>query len=163
MGVAPGFCFGNGICLGFWAEGSEKPVIGRMRYGGCGAEQGDCRCGRCGYAQGEAGAAGSGGAEGRRAAGDSAADGVWGKNVLEVAGAILRKHPPEALLEMGLEALVQIKGIGRAKAAGLVAGFELSRRVQKYLGHHRGFAQYEGRCPITVAGSRLNPFIPVSA
>ena len=89
--------------------------------------------------------------------------GYEGKNVLEVAGAILRKHPPEALLEMGLEALVGIKGIGRAKAAGLVAGFELSRRVQKYPGHHRGFAQYEGRCPITVAGSRLNPFIPVAA
>ena len=55
--------------------------------------------------------------------------GYEGKNVLEVAGAILRKHPPEALLEMGLEALVRIKGIGRAKAAGLVAGFELARRA----------------------------------
>ena len=55
--------------------------------------------------------------------------GYEGKNVLEVARAILRKHPPSALLEMGLEALTRIKGIGRAKGAGLVAAFELSRRA----------------------------------
>ena len=57
--------------------------------------------------------------------------GYEGRNVLEVAGAILRKHSPPELMEMKLEALIRIKGIGRAKAAGLVAGFELSRRVQK--------------------------------
>lgn len=55
--------------------------------------------------------------------------GYEGKNVLEVAGTILRKHSPEKLLEMDLESLTRIKGIGRAKAAGLVAAFELSRRA----------------------------------
>ena len=55
--------------------------------------------------------------------------GYEGKNVLEVAGSILRKHEPEALLGMDLEGLRRIKGIGRAKAAGLLAGFELSRRA----------------------------------
>ncbi len=55
--------------------------------------------------------------------------GYEGKNVLRVADGILRKHPPEALLEMGLEGLIRIKGIGRAKAAGLVAAFELARRA----------------------------------
>ena len=55
--------------------------------------------------------------------------GYEGKNVLRVADGILKRHPPEALLEMGLEGLTQIKGIGRAKAAGLVAAFELARRA----------------------------------
>ena len=49
--------------------------------------------------------------------------------MLKVTRAILRKHPPSALLEMGFEALTRIKGIGRAKGAGLVAAFELSRRA----------------------------------
>lgn len=55
--------------------------------------------------------------------------GYEGRNVLEVARAILRKHSPGELMEMGLEALTDIKGIGRAKAAGLVATFEFSRRA----------------------------------
>ena len=55
--------------------------------------------------------------------------GYEGKNVLDVAGAILRKHSPEKLLEMDLESLTRIMGIGRAKGAGLVAAFELSRRA----------------------------------
>ena len=55
--------------------------------------------------------------------------GYEGKNVLKVARAILRKHPPSALLDMGFEALTRIKGVGRAKGAGLVAAFELSRRA----------------------------------
>ena len=55
--------------------------------------------------------------------------GYEGKNVLEVARAILRRHPAERLLSMGLEGLTGIKGVGRAKAAGLVAAFELSKRA----------------------------------
>ena len=54
--------------------------------------------------------------------------GYEGKNVLEVAEAILRKHSSADLMEMGLESLTQIKGIGRAKAAGLIAGLELAKR-----------------------------------
>ena len=55
--------------------------------------------------------------------------GYEGKNVLRVADGILRRHPPEVLLDMGLEGLTRLKGIGRAKAAGLVAAFELARRA----------------------------------
>ncbi|MCZ6634368.1 MAG: DNA repair protein RadC [bacterium] len=54
--------------------------------------------------------------------------GYEGRNVLEVTKAILRKHTPEGLMQMDLAALIQIKGIGRAKAAGLIAGFELAKR-----------------------------------
>ena len=55
--------------------------------------------------------------------------GYEGKNVLRVADGILRRYPPEVLLDMGLEGLTRLKGIGRAKAAGLVAAFELARRA----------------------------------
>ena len=55
--------------------------------------------------------------------------GYEGKHVLEVASGVLRRHPPAALLEMGFDALTRIKGVGRAKAAGLVSAFELARRA----------------------------------
>lgn len=55
--------------------------------------------------------------------------GYEGRNVLEVSQRVLAKHPPEALVKMDLGALRRIKGIGRAKAAGLVAAFELARRA----------------------------------
>ena len=55
--------------------------------------------------------------------------GYEGKNVLEVAGEILKEHSLQALMAMGLAELTSIKGVGRAKAAGLVSGFELSRRA----------------------------------
>ena len=55
--------------------------------------------------------------------------GYEGRNVLEVSQKVLAKHPPEELVKMDLASLTRIKGIGRAKAAGLVAAFELSRRA----------------------------------
>ena len=55
--------------------------------------------------------------------------GYEGRNVLEVSQKVLAKHPPEELVMMDLASLTCIKGIGRAKAAGLVAAFELSRRA----------------------------------
>ena len=55
--------------------------------------------------------------------------GYEGKNVLKVAAGILERHSPGDLLEMGFEGLTRIKGVGRAKAAGLVAAFELARRA----------------------------------
>ena len=55
--------------------------------------------------------------------------GYEGTNVLEVSRRILEHHPPEQLVGMALPDLRKIKGIGRAKAAGLVAAFELSRRA----------------------------------
>lgn len=54
--------------------------------------------------------------------------GYEGRNVLEIARGILRAHPVAALMEMDLASLTEIKGVGRAKAASLVAGFELARR-----------------------------------
>ena len=55
--------------------------------------------------------------------------GYEGRNVLEVSRAILQSHRPGELLD--LEGLTGIKGIGRAKGAGLVAGFEFARRALK--------------------------------
>jgi DNA repair protein RadC len=55
--------------------------------------------------------------------------GYEGNNVLEVSQKVLAKHPQEELVKMDLASLTRIKGIGRAKAAGLVAAFELSRRA----------------------------------
>ncbi len=54
--------------------------------------------------------------------------GYEGKNVLEIASEILVKRSPEELMKMGLAELTRIKGIGRAKAAGMMAAFEFSRR-----------------------------------
>ncbi len=54
--------------------------------------------------------------------------GYRGRNVLEVAQAILKDHPKEELMEMGLERLSHLKGLGKAKASVLVAAFELTRR-----------------------------------
>jgi DNA repair protein RadC len=57
--------------------------------------------------------------------------GYEGMNVLEVSRAILQAHGPGDLLDLNLEGLTGIKGIGRAKGAGLVAGFEFARRALK--------------------------------
>ena len=54
--------------------------------------------------------------------------GYEGRNVLEVSRSILKKYAVGDLLAMSLEDLTGIKGVGRVKAAGLVAGFELARR-----------------------------------
>jgi DNA repair protein RadC len=57
--------------------------------------------------------------------------GYEGSNVLEVSKVILQAHRPGELLDLDLEAVTGIKGIGRAKGAGLVAGFEFARRALK--------------------------------
>ena len=54
--------------------------------------------------------------------------GYEGRNVLEVSREIFRHFSVDELVDMDLKKLTTIKGIGRAKAAGLVAGFELAKR-----------------------------------
>ena len=54
--------------------------------------------------------------------------GYEGRNVLEVSREICRHYSVDALVDMDLEALTTIKGIGRTKASGLIAGFELAKR-----------------------------------
>lgn len=54
--------------------------------------------------------------------------GYEGRNVLEFSRGIVRRYPVNELVDMDLKELTIIKGIGRAKAAGLVAGFELAKR-----------------------------------
>ncbi len=57
------------------------------------------------------------------------------KNVLEISREILKKHSLEKLLELKLDHLKEIKGVGSAKASTLMAAFELSKRAfQKGLG-----------------------------
>lgn len=54
--------------------------------------------------------------------------GYEGRNVLEISRGIIKRFPVNELVDMDLKNLTTIKGIGRAKAAGLVAGFELAKR-----------------------------------
>ncbi|MEE3043503.1 MAG: DNA repair protein RadC [Candidatus Latescibacterota bacterium] len=54
--------------------------------------------------------------------------GVRGTTVMDVATSILHRHPAEALVSLELDALQDIRGLGRAKAGILVAAFELARR-----------------------------------
>ncbi|MCY3681746.1 MAG: DNA repair protein RadC [Gemmatimonadetes bacterium] len=54
--------------------------------------------------------------------------GYEGRNVLEISRGIVKRYPINKLVDMDLKKLTTIKGIGRAKAAGLVAGFELAKR-----------------------------------
>ena len=54
--------------------------------------------------------------------------GYEGRNVLEISRGIVKRYPVNKLVDMDLKELTTIKGIGRAKAAGLVAGFELAKR-----------------------------------
>ncbi len=61
--------------------------------------------------------------------------GYRGQNVLEVAQAILKTHPREDLMQMSLDQLSHLKGLGKVKASTLVAAFELARRgLQQGLG-----------------------------
>ncbi len=55
--------------------------------------------------------------------------GYRGRNVLEMAQAVLEAHPKEELLNMDLGQLGRLKGVGGAKASVLVAAFELARRA----------------------------------
>ncbi len=57
--------------------------------------------------------------------------GVEGKNVLEVARQILRKHSKKRLLKMKYEDISKIKGIGPAKACTILAATELIKRALK--------------------------------
>ena len=54
--------------------------------------------------------------------------GYEGRNVLEISRGIIKRYPVSKLVDMDLKKLTTIKGIGQAKAAGLVAGFELAKR-----------------------------------
>ena len=54
--------------------------------------------------------------------------GYEGRNVLDISQRIIRRYPVETLVDLDLASLTSIKGVGRAKAAGLIAGFELARR-----------------------------------
>ena len=54
--------------------------------------------------------------------------GARGTTVMDVATSILHRHPAEALVSLELDALQDIRGLGRAKAGILVAAFELARR-----------------------------------
>ena len=54
--------------------------------------------------------------------------GYEGRNVLEISRGIIKRFSVNKLVDMDLNKLTTIKGIGRAKAAGLVAGFELAKR-----------------------------------
>lgn len=55
-------------------------------------------------------------------------NGTRGQDVLSVATGLLRTHGLRALPQVPLAELRQARGLGRAKACQLVAGFELARR-----------------------------------
>jgi DNA repair protein RadC len=55
--------------------------------------------------------------------------GYKGRNVLEVAGAILKRYPKEELVNLPFHDLIEVRGIGKAKASLLIAAFELSKRA----------------------------------
>ena len=55
--------------------------------------------------------------------------GTTGKNVIEIASQILSKHSKKRLLQMTYEDICKIDGIDSAKAATLLAAFELSKRA----------------------------------
>lgn len=56
--------------------------------------------------------------------------GYKGKNVFMLADSILKKYSERTLLEMPYSELSKIKGIGKSKAASIIAGYELSKRIQ---------------------------------
>jgi len=56
--------------------------------------------------------------------------GYKGKNVHLLADGILKKYSEKTLFEMPYSQLSKIKGIGKSKAASIIAGYELSRRIQ---------------------------------
>src|SRR3989304_10109421 len=57
--------------------------------------------------------------------------GIEGKNVLKVSQEILSRFSKNKLLGLSFDQLKQIKGIGSAKAAQVLAAFEISKRVLK--------------------------------
>jgi len=52
-----------------------------------------------------------------------------GKNALEIAQLVLKKHPMKQLLQLSFDEITAIEGIDSSKACTLIAAFELSRRV----------------------------------
>lgn len=52
-----------------------------------------------------------------------------GKNAIEIASQILSKHSKKRLLQMGYKDMLKVKGVDSAKAATLLAAFELSKRA----------------------------------
>lgn len=59
------------------------------------------------------------------------ATGYKGKNAIELAKYLLKKHTLPKLLTLNYESLVNLKGLGPAKAANLKAAFELCQRGLK--------------------------------
>ena len=57
--------------------------------------------------------------------------GIKGKNVIEIAKQILRKHSKKRLLQSDYKELSKIKGIGSAKACAILASTELVKRALK--------------------------------
>ncbi|OGS26671.1 MAG: hypothetical protein A2297_04115 [Elusimicrobia bacterium RIFOXYB2_FULL_48_7] len=55
--------------------------------------------------------------------------GYSGKNVSVLAGEILEKFALTGLLKLSYEELSRVKGVGKSKAAGIIAGHELSKRA----------------------------------
>ena len=56
---------------------------------------------------------------------------IEGKNVLEVSQSIIQKYQLEKLLQLSLQELMSIKGIGKDKACTILAAFELTKRAIK--------------------------------
>lgn len=54
--------------------------------------------------------------------------GFKGKNVSVLADEILAKFPLNELLKLSYKELSNIKGVGKSKAAGIIAGYELAKR-----------------------------------
>ena len=59
--------------------------------------------------------------------------GKKGKNVIELAGYILRKYPMKKLLDLDYETLLKIDGIDSGKACVLLSSFEIVKRSLKKL------------------------------
>jgi len=55
--------------------------------------------------------------------------GIKGKNVIEIAKQILRKHSKKRLLKLDYKELSEIKGVGSAKACTILAAQELVKRA----------------------------------
>ncbi|OIO50260.1 MAG: hypothetical protein AUJ11_03070 [Parcubacteria group bacterium CG1_02_44_65] len=58
--------------------------------------------------------------------------GYQGKNVLELAKSILKKHRISRWSAIGYDELVKIKGVSQAKACLILAGIELTKRALKF-------------------------------
>jgi DNA repair protein RadC len=55
--------------------------------------------------------------------------GYQGKSALEVAKRILKRYPQNKLANLSFKELAKIKGVGKSRAATIIAAFTLSRRV----------------------------------